>query len=248
VSQRELDYRAAGVPVRADLRETHARLLDYIAQPGAWLSGEQRVALARESRGAAHCALCLERQGSLSPEQPAGDHDRESDLPEALVELAHRVRGDPQRLSRGWFERTLARGVSEGSYVEAVGIVAFTAGIDYFCRAIGAPPLELPDPLPGAPSGYVPQGLRSGQAWVSMLAPEDALGPEASLYGDSSFVPNIVRALSQVPDHARQLQHEMGSHYVRLVDLPNPKAGRDLDRRQMELLAARVSALNECFY
>jgi hypothetical protein len=248
VSQRELDYRPAGVPVRADLRETHARLLDYLARPGAWLDGEQRIALARESRNAAHCALCGERKRSLSPEQPAGEHDRLSDLPEALVELAHRVRGDSQRLSRGWFERTLADGVCEGTYVEAVGVVAFTAGIDYFCRAIGMPPCELPAPRPGATSGHVPQGLRSGQAWVSMLAPEDASGPEASLYGDSPFVPNIVRALSRVPDHARHLQLEMRSHYVGLADLGNPKVGRDLDRRQMELLAARVSALNECFY
>lgn len=248
MSHRELDYRAAGVDVRADLRETHSQLLGQLARPGSWLTGEQRVALARESRNGVHCSLCRERKRSLSPEQPAGEHDRNGDLAEVLVELAHRVRWDPQRLSRGWFERSLERGLTEGAYVEAVGIVAFTAGIDYFCRAIGIPDFELPDPVPGAPSGYVPQGLRSGQAWVSMLAPEDARGPEASLYGGSPFVPNIVRALSQVPDHSRQLQREMRSHYVGLADLTNPSAGRDLARPQIELVAARVSALNECFY
>lgn len=248
MSQRAPDYAAAGVPVRADLREAHARLLDYVPRPGPWLSGEQRVALARESRSGADCALCQERKRSLSPEQPAGRHDRASDLPEALVELAHRVRCDPQRLSRGWFERTLAQGVSEGAYVEAVGIVCFVAGIDHFCRAIGLPPFELPDPRPGEPSGHEPRGLSAGRAWVSMLAPEDASGPEASLYGGAAFVPNIVRALSRVPDHARHLLVEMESHYVSLAGLLDPKVGRDLDRRQMELLAARVSALNECFY
>jgi hypothetical protein len=81
-----------------------------------------------------------------------------------------------------------------------------------------------------------------------MLAPEDASGPEADLYGGLAFVPNIARALSQVPDHARLLQTETRSHYVSLEDLANPKVGRDLDRLQIELVAARVSALNECFY
>jgi hypothetical protein len=248
MSELELDYSAAGVPVREDLRATHRLLLEAIARPGPWLTGAERVALAAESRHAAHCALCLARKQSLSPEQPAGEHGRVSELSEALVEMAHRVRSDPQRLSRGWFERMLVQGVSEGIYVEAVGIITFTAGVDYFCRAIGIAPFELPKPVPGAPSGYVPKGLRSGEAWVSMLAPEDASGPEAALYEGIPFVPNIARALSQVPDHARLLQKETRSHYVHLKDLGNPKLGRDLDRMQIEFVAARVSALNECFY
>lgn len=247
-SDLDLDYGAAGAPVRKDLQATHRELLAYLARPGPWLSGAERVAVAAESRNAPSCGLCAERKRSLSPEQPAGEHTRVSDLPEALVELAHRVRSDPQRLSRGWFERTLERGVSEGAYVEAVGIVTFTAGVDYFCRAIGIPPFALPDPQPGDPSGYEPQGLRAGEAWVSMLAPEDASGPEASLYQGIAFVPNIARALSRVPDHARLLQAETRSHYVDLADLADPTVGRDLDRLQIELVAARVSALNECFY
>ncbi len=44
------------------------------------------------------------------------------------------------------------------------------------------------------------------------------------------------------------LQHESRSHYVAMADLMNPEVGRDLDRMQIELVAARVSALNECFY
>jgi alkylhydroperoxidase family enzyme len=33
-----------------------------------------------------------------------------------------------------------------------------------------------------------------------------------------------------------------------MQDPANPSARRDLDRLQIELVAARVSALNECFY
>jgi hypothetical protein len=242
------DYAGAGVPVREDLQETHREMLEYLAQPGPWFTGAERIALAAESRNGLDCPLCRERKTALSPEHPDGEHARVSDLPAPLVEMAHRIRTDPQRLSKGWFGRVLGEGLSEGQYVEAVGIITFTAGIDYFCRAIGIPHFALPDPARGEPSGHRPEGLRRGRAWVSMLAPEDASGPEADLYEGIRFVPNIARALSQVPDHTRLLQRETRTHYVALSDLNDPSVGRDLDRLQIELVAARVSALNECFY
>jgi hypothetical protein len=241
------DYDAAGVPVRQDLRETHREMLDHLRRPGCWFTGAERLAIAAESRGAADCPLCRERKAALSPEHVQGEHVRVSDLPETLVELAHRIRGDSQRLSRGWFDRIRADGIEEGPYVEAVGVVTFTAGLDFFCRALGVSVFPLPEALPGEPSGHRPDKLRSGVAWVAMLAPEDATGSESDLY-ESEFVPHIARALSQVPDHVRVLQRETASHYVHLRDLQNPTVGRDLDRLQIELVAARVSALNECFY
>ena len=78
-----------------------------------------------------------------------------------------------------------------------------------------------------------------------MLLPEDAAGPEKGLYGGLPMVPNIMRALSSVPDHVRALLDWMGSHYVSVSDLSEERA---IDRLQIELVASRVSALNECFY
>jgi hypothetical protein len=243
------DYSRADVVVRDDLRETHAAMLEHIRSPGYWFSGAERLAIAAESRGAHACPLCLERKASLSPEHPEGEHARVSGLDEECVEIAHRIRLDPQRLSRGWYERLRDGGLEDGPYVELVGIVAFTAGIDFFCRALGIPPLALPEPLPGEPSGYRPEGAKPGTAWVPLIAPEDAIGPEADLYpAGAAFVPNIVRALSLNPAHVRILRIESNSHYVAFADLQNPSARRDLDRMQIELVAARVSAMNECFY
>jgi hypothetical protein len=222
-------------------------MLDHIARPGSWFSGAERLAIAAESRNALACPLCRERKQSLSPEQPEGVHGRVSELPELVVELCHRIRSDSMRLSKRWFDRVQEAGIEEGAYVETVGVVAFTAGLDHFCRSLGIPSFSLPQPFPGEPSRHRPANAKGGQAWVSMLAPEDASGPEADLY-DSPMVPNIARALSLVPDHVRTLQLETASHYVALSDLMNPGVGRDLDRLQMELVAARVSALNECFY
>jgi len=246
-----LDYSAAGVPVRDDLRDAHRTLLDGLRRPGCWFTSAARLAIATESRNAPHCALCRERKAALSPEQPRGAHERTRagrDLPDAVVEVAHRVRTDSGRLSRAWFERTLASGLDEGPYVEGVGVVTMLAGLDYFCRALGVPPFPLPPPLPGAPSRHRPAGLRSGIAWVPILAPEDASGPEADLYDASPMIPNIARALSSVPEFVRLLQHMTRSHYLALADMSNPAAGRAIDRMQIELVAARVSALNECFY
>ena len=82
-------------------------------------------------------------------------------------------------------------------------------------------------------------------AWVPLLAPENASSVDADVYGDSQFAPNIVRALSLVPDHVRTLRKWIASHYIDLGDIG---ARRAIDRQQIELIAARVSALNECFY
>jgi hypothetical protein len=247
VSEPVVDYSAAGIQVRDDLHRTHLAMLEHLRQPGCWFTGAERLAIAAESRNALACPLCRERKSSLSPEHPKGEHARVSELPEVLVEIAHRIRLDPQRLSREWFDRIRAGGLEEGPYVELVGIVTFTAGIDYFCRALGILPFTLPDPAPGEPSSHRPENVREGIAWVSMLAPEDATGPEADLY-QSDFVPNIARALSLVPDHVRVLQLESASHYVSMADIQNPSIRRHLDRLQIELVAARVSAMNECFY
>jgi hypothetical protein len=241
----ELDYGAARAEVREDLRAAHREMIDTLRRPGAWFSGAERHAIAEEARLAQGCPLCRERKEALSPEQARGTHATTGELPAALVEVIHRVRTDPGRLSRRVFESALAAGVSVGEYVEAIGIASFVAGLDSQCRALGIPAFPLAPPLPGAPSRRLPEGLREGIAWVPLLAPEDLREPEADLYGGSSFVPNIVRALSAVPDHVRALRRWSTAHYVALTDFD---ARRAIDRMQIELVAARVSALNRCFY
>ncbi len=245
MSDLQLDYAAAGVEVREDLQAAHRRVLEHLRRPGSWFRGAERLAIADEARRALQCGLCRERKAALSPEHVTGEHATQGALPKRLVDMVHRMRTDPGRLSRAWFERVIAGGTSEGEYVETVGIVAFTAGLDSLCRALGIPAFPLPAPLPGEPSAHRPQGLSEGIAWVPLLAPEHASGVDADLYGDFSFVPNIVRALSLVPDHVRALIRWNAAHYVDLRDFDSRRA---IDRQQIELVAARVSALNQCFY
>ncbi len=243
-----VEYKGARTPVRDDLREAHRFFLDHIRSPGTWWTGGERVAIAAEARGAAGCALCQERRKSLSPGAVQGRHDDPHVLPENVVDAVHRIRSDPARLSRSWFDGVIAGGLEVTQYVELVSVTSLMAGLDYFARALGVEPLPLPASRPGEPSRRRPAGAKEGGAWVPLIDPADAAGPEADLYGGSDFVPNIVRALSLVPDEVRVLRRSTDAHYVPVAQIPDPTYHRALARPQMELVAARVSALNQCFY
>lgn len=242
------DYTDAGVQVRDDLKEAHRSLWDHVASPGAWWTGAERVAIAAEARHALRCELCRRRKAALSPRGVAGEHDTVGALPAAVVEVIHRVRTDPGRLSRAWFDEVIDRGLTVPMYVETLAVLVHVTGVDYFARSLGVAPEALPEPRPGEPSRYLPPSAKAGTAWVPMIAPEDAVGPEADLYGDAPLVPNIVRALSVVPSESRAMQRSTESHYFPVAQIPDPTARRALDRMQIELVAARVSALNQCFY
>jgi len=55
----------------------------------------------------------------------------------------------------------------------------------------------------------------------------------------------VFRAMSLVPDAVRNLRR-LSAYYVQSVG--DTSLRTSLDRPQIELIAARVSALNECFY
>src|SRR5437867_1979355 len=100
----EPDYSAAGVTVRPDLRGCHRFLLAHVTSPGTWWSGEERHAIAAASRSATECRLCRERKAALSPAAVSGAHDDAGRVPATVVDVVHRIRTDPARLSRSWFE------------------------------------------------------------------------------------------------------------------------------------------------
>jgi hypothetical protein len=149
--------------IRGDLVEAHDRAWAAIAAPGTWLTGERRVAVAAEIRRARTCAQCTRLKAALSPNIP-GAHETTGRLGVAEVELIHRVVGDPGRLSEKWSQEVLARGLSEGEYVEIVGLTAMVMMMDTFTRAIGAPERPLPAPVAGEPTRYRPSGARIGRS------------------------------------------------------------------------------------
>ena len=243
----DFDYADAPVTVREDLRACQQRAWDRLARPGTWWTGAERIAMAAEARQAPHCSLCRERADALSPLAVSGPHDGLGELPEAAVEVIHQVTLDPARLSRTWFEKALAAGLGDAQYVEIVGVVVTVVSIDSFCRGIGVPLRDLPEPIEGEPSRYRPTGALPEGAWVPMIAERRARGPEQNLYG-MPRTGNVLRALSLVPDEVRGLIDLSGPHYLRMDEMLDLSAAKTLDRMQIELIAGRVSALNECFY
>ena len=246
--QQAFGYDGAPVEVGDSLKAAHRFLWEHISQAGTWLSAAQRVAVAAEARRATRCRLCQERKQALSAASVSGLHESDGELPEAVVEVVHRVRSDPARLSRSWFDQLVPKQLSAATYVEVVSLCALLSGVDFFARSLGAAATPLPKPREGKPSHDLPAGARDAGAWVPMLAPEDLAAAEADLYGGAPVVPNIVRALSLVPAEVRALRRCIEAHYVPLPKLSDPSARRALDRAQIELVAARVSALNQCFY
>jgi hypothetical protein len=245
----ELLYADAPFAVRDDLAAAHRRALERIARPGRWWTGAERVAIAAEARAARDCKLCTERKAALSPGAVAGAHDAASELSDAAVDAIHRIATDPARLSRASYEKALAGGISDAQYVELVGVVVQVASLDAFCRGIGAPPRPLPAPVAGDPSRKRPAGARHDGAFVPLLAPGDVEEGERGVF-DGPRAPYIERALSLVPDAVRAMKDLGAAQYVPMGRVPDVAYGGDraLSRPQIEVLAARVSALNECFY
>jgi hypothetical protein len=100
----------------------------------------------------------------------------------------------------------------------------------------------------GQPARHRPQGAKRALAWVATLAPED-VGP-----GDPNPFPahggkNIHRALSLVPQEVfnffdLDVELYLKDHEIRDFE----HEYRAISHRQIELVAARASAVNKCFY
>ena len=233
--------------VREEIAEAHRSAWERLAAPGTWWTGAERVALAAEVRQAPQCASCKESKGTLSPVAAEGRHDSVAELPNAAVDVVHRVVTDPGRLGRSWYQQKLNQGLSDAHYVEIIGVVVTVVSIDSVCRGLGEPLHPLPTPLAGEPSRYRPAQAQLEGAWVPMIPASGAVGSEADLW-PGKRTGNVIRAMSLVPDAVRQLMELLAVHYLPPDRLVSLRAGRAIERAQIELVAGRVSALNECFY
>ena len=242
-------YPNSPYPLRDDLPRTYRTAWQQLAAPGTWWSGAERVALAQETRNALGCEFCARRKAALSPFTPLdGGHTTTTDLSPMAVDVVHRLTTDPSRLTDTWVEEVTAHELSMGQYVEAISVVVTTLCIDAFHRGLGFELEPLPQPEPGQPSRYTPPGLERKTAWVPMI--ETAGEQEADLWGRAKTAPNVLRALSLVPDAVRSWKELSDAQYIPLAEVQHPAAdgGRAISRAQTEFIAARVSALNDCFY
>jgi hypothetical protein len=156
----------------------------------------------------------------------------EGSLPAAVLDVVRRVAIDAHRLERGWCEERV-RDLGDAAYAELVAVVACVTMVDTFAESVGAALEPLPDPMPGEPTRVRPDGLADMGAWIDLK--KDFPGP------------NVGRALSLAPDDNLAFMGLVGGMYA-IAEFFEMVWERPLSRPQVELVASRVAAVNECFY
>lgn len=243
------DSQNAPYPIRADIGEAYRAYWEKLAAPGTWWTGEQRIAIAQECRNALSCAYCAARKQALSPYTFPGEHEHDSDLPERAIDAVHRVVTDQTRITQSYVDDNASNGLSREAYVELVGVVVAVLSIDEFHRALGMPVEALPEAQPGGPTEYRPSNISDDIGFVPTVPQSGAVGDEADLW-PSGYAPNVVRALTLVPNALREWRAIAAVQYLALEKMRDyfKDDTRAINRLQMELVAGRVSAVNECFY
>lgn len=225
------------LPVRERLVAGHRAAWQAIAGPGAFWTGRERLAIVAESRNALACRLCERRKAALSPAAEGGEHDHLGLLDAPAVEVIHRVRTDSARLGRRWFDAVMDSGLSQEAYIELVAVMNTALIMDGFAFGLGLDPAPLPEAIDGAPSGEASDAVVDVGAWVPVA--------DVEVHSNAVGLPNapmIGRAMGRVPSAVALFIGVVREHYqLQEFDVA-------LSRPQIELLAARVSAVNQCFY
>ena len=204
-----------------------------LSRAGDWLSGEQRLAAAREARDARTNKLDKARRQALSPNAVDGGHRATDQLSAEAMEVVHRVSSDPGRLTRAWADEMISS-LGEETYTELVGIAACTAAVDMFAWATEGSDAELREPTDGSPTRVRPDDVGDVGAWVSQQ-----LGAPLA---------NVTRSLSLVPTTNAAWIGLVQALYSRGPEFLELEWSRALSRPQVELVAARTTAELECFY
>jgi hypothetical protein len=237
------------INVRDDLVAAHQRAWGWLAKAGTWLDGSKRLAVVAEIRNALDCPLCKEAKAVLSPNAVTGSHTSLGDLNVSEVGVIHRIVNDSGRTNSTWCRDAIEEGgIGDGAYVEMAGITAMVMMMDTVKRGLGLPFDDLPAAEAGEPTRYVSTGAKREAAWVPIIEPEDVTESDQPLY-PSDKAGYIYRSLSSVPDSMRAYWDLASDHY-----LPGQYVYqfgvsiRAIARMQMELIAARVSAIHQCAY
>lgn len=175
--------------------------------------------------GAERVSMIAEARSARSGAEPTGDLDP------LTTRAVRTVASRPAEIRRGWVSDLVKDGLDHARYVELVGVVSRAVAIDTLLEALALEVEPLPEPLGGDPSDDIDGRARLGKAWVPMV-------------GGAS----ITQALSLVPAENAELERLHGRLYLTFEEMSDPAIHKGLSRPQMELVAARTSAHNECFY
>ena len=225
------DFSNSAIAIRAQIQDAFRGEWSFLAFPGTWWSGAERVAIASEARQA-----MVESLSEPSLRHHAVDGERATrptgTLGEHVTEVVRAVAADSPLITGEWVAGLESKGVAMPAYAEIIGIVARLSAVDLFHRALGLPLEPLPQPEPGEPSRTPPpNGLVVGKSFVPM-----ARGV------------SIPQTVSLVPPETVAWQDLSDAMYLTFNEMDDPDFRRALHRTQIELVAARTPQINECFY
>lgn len=221
-------YDATPVAVNDDIAQSHREAWSQLASCGTWWTAAQRLAIAERAR---HRFTDRATPPWLRQDPPSNPT-----IGAEVEAVVDRVALDAGSIDRAWADETVAA-IGDGPYVELIAVVATVVMVDVFAEAVGVDRTPLPQPDSGTeteqPDRRRPDGLGDIGAHVPALDPFPAA--------------NVARALSLVPD---------ANVLFRTVSVPAYSApgfadltwDTPLSRPQVELVASRVAAMNECFY
>ena len=141
--------------------------------------------------------------------------------------------------SEEWYRAVLADlGRGAPAFVELVALAATGCAVGTFGPALGLSRPDLPAPRPGTPSRTAPALVDATMNWVPVSRPADER-------------PAVVQALTAVPAEWAMLWRLAGAQYMSLAEMEQldwQRPGSPLQRRHLELVAARLSIARQCFY
>ncbi len=226
------EYTDVDLPIRPKTIAAQRDSWERIARPGRWWTGAERVEIVRVQRAARDFLPATSGR-----------------LPEAAVFAIQKLVVDNANLDRDFYDATIAAdGMSEDRYVELVAVVVHTLSIDEFHRALGLPLEPLPQPIDGAPMQQRPLQAQQRDSWPPIVPRSGLPTTDQAYYGPWEWGANVISALSLIPENVGWLHDLSEGHYLSFAEMRMPDPLRSLSRSQIELIAARVSVLNECFY
>ena len=210
--------------VRHDIVHAHRQTWKAIASAGSFWSDVDRLEIAKQARAAR----------SQRSDLPFNRSYPDSRLNRNTLETVRKVAADAGKIDRLWAKKQIAS-IGDGPYAELVAIVASVSAVDAFSEALGRPREMLPKATGGSCSGVKSDNATDIGGYLPMVDPWDG--------------PNVSRALSLVPAANALFMQNVSSMYVgRGGGFNDMVWDGPLSRPQAELLAARVSSVNECFY
>ena len=243
----ESSHEATDLQIRSDLTAAHAQVWEKLAAPGTWWSGSERLAVAEVVRSA------LSDTDPVPPWDSASKSGRlpnDSVINSELQDAVYRLALHAGTLTEQWYQKMRdATGVTPQQWVEIIEVTIIVTSVLRFAQLAGVDQPEFPEPLEGHPTRQTQPSKPANHHWVPVVHLEDSTPELAPFYDGLPALAPVIRALSSVPSAMHTLFTLGDAQYIPMREMVDLNWTRGtLSRRQIELVAGRLSAHRECFY